>query len=112
LLKNPKILILDEATSALDAQSEQIVQVTTSVQLQNNTTFIDCSFYSFQDTINTVIKNRTVFVVAHRLSTIKHADLIVVVERGKIIESGKHDDLMKLKGHYYNLFKIQMNSKA
>lgn len=87
LLKNPKILILDEATSALDSKSEQLVQ----------------------ETINNVIGDKTVLIVAHRLSTIKNADKIVVLQKGRIIEVGTHDYLMRLKGHYFSLFNLQMN---
>lgn len=87
LLKNPKILILDEATSALDSKSEQLVQ----------------------ETINNVIGDKTVLIVAHRLSTIKNADKIVVLQKGQIIEVGTHDYLMRLKGHYFSLFNLQIN---
>nr|QUF59443.1 ATP-binding cassette transporter Abcb8 [Brachionus angularis] len=88
LLKNPKILILDEATSALDSKSERLVQ----------------------ETINNVIKGHTVIIVAHRLSTIQNADKIVVLQNGKIIEVGTHQELMKLKGHYFSLFNLQTNN--
>lgn len=84
-LKNPPILILDEATSALDLESEQ----------------------SIQEAIEELAKERTTLIVAHRLSTITHADRIVLLEHGRIVEDGSHDALMKQKGHYYNLFQIQ-----
>lgn len=87
LIKNPKILILDEATSALDSKSERLVQ----------------------ETINNVIQGHTVIIVAHRLSTIQKADKIVVMNNGKIKEIGNHQQLMKLKGHYYSLFNLQTN---
>jgi len=84
-LKNPPILILDEATSALDLESEQ----------------------SIQEAIEKLAKERTTLVVAHRLSTITHADRIVLINNGEIAEDGSHEQLMKLQGHYYNLFQIQ-----
>ncbi|SFB10060.1 MULTISPECIES: ABC transporter ATP-binding protein [unclassified Bacillus (in: firmicutes)] len=84
-LKNPPILILDEATSALDLESEQ----------------------SIQESLEELAKERTTFVVAHRLSTITHADRIVLIEHGQIEEVGKHEELMALKGHYYKLFQVQ-----
>lgn len=84
-LKNPPILIFDEATSALDLESEHLIQ----------------------ETMERLASDRTTFIVAHRLSTITHADRIVVVEDGQIIESGSHDQLMKLQGHYYDLYQIQ-----
>jgi len=87
ILKNPKILILDEATSALDSASEQLVQTT----------------------LNDLMKNRTVLVIAHRLSTVKHADNIVVVQDGKIAEQGTHDDLMQRCGSYRTLVETQLN---
>lgn len=84
-LKNPPILILDEATSALDLESESIIQ----------------------ETIEELSSNRTTLIVAHRLSTVTHADKIVVVENGEIVESGSHDALMKHNGVYRNLYDIQ-----
>ena len=84
-LKNPPILILDEATSALDLESEQ----------------------SIQESIEALAKDRTTLIVAHRLSTITHADRIILIEHGKIMEDGTHDELMKLQGHYHDLFQIQ-----
>ncbi|MGG0736890.1 ABC transporter ATP-binding protein [Niallia taxi] len=84
-LKNPPILILDEATSALDLESEQ----------------------SIQEAIEKLAKERTTLIVAHRLSTITHADRIVLINNGEIAEDGSHEQLMKLKGHYFNLFQIQ-----
>lgn len=84
-LKNPPILILDEATSALDLESESIIQ----------------------ETIEELSSNRTTLIVAHRLSTVTHADKIVVVENGEIVESGSHDALMKQNGVYRNLYDIQ-----
>jgi len=85
VLKNPPIMILDEATSALDTESERLVQ----------------------DAIEKMMMNRTSIVIAHRLSTIQNADLIVVMQKGKIVEQGKNEDLLKNKGVYYNLVKMQ-----
>jgi subfamily B ATP-binding cassette protein MsbA len=88
MLKNPPIMILDEATSALDTVTERLVQ----------------------DALNHLMENRTVFAIAHRLSTIRHADKIIVLDAGKIIESGTHDELMKLNGKYKKLHDIQFGS--
>lgn len=85
LLKNPPILILDEATSALDTESEKLVQ----------------------EAIDHLMQNRTTVVVAHRLSTIKKADLICVMSEGKIVERGKHDELIALDGYYKRLCDMQ-----
>ncbi|GAB3059861.1 ABC transporter ATP-binding protein [Salinicoccus sesuvii] len=84
-LKNPPILILDEATSALDLESESIIQ----------------------ETLLELSQNRTTIVVAHRLSTITHADRIFVMVNGQIKESGPHAELMNKQGDYYNLYSIQ-----
>jgi len=84
-LKNPPILILDEATSALDLESEHLIQ----------------------EAIEKLAKDRTTFIVAHRLSTITHADKIVLIEDGKVIEQGTHQELMEREGHYHKLFQIQ-----
>ena len=81
VLKNPPILILDEATSALDTESERLVQ----------------------DALNNLMKNRTSIVIAHRLSTIQNADEIVVLQKGEIIERGKHNELINNKGLYSHL---------
>ncbi|XP_050296701.1 mitochondrial potassium channel ATP-binding subunit [Anthonomus grandis grandis] len=81
LLKDPKILLLDEATSALDAESEKIVQAA----------------------LDNARKGRTVIVIAHRLSTVRNADLILVLDEGKIVEMGTHAQLQKLKGYYWAL---------
>jgi subfamily B ATP-binding cassette protein MsbA len=85
LLARPKIVILDEATSNLDTQSEAFIQ----------------------KSLNVLIQNRTTFVIAHRLSTIQKADQILVIEEGDIVESGKHDELIKVKGRYYELYTYQ-----
>jgi len=85
VLKNPPIMILDEATSALDTESESIVQTA----LEN------------------MMKNRTSIVIAHRLSTIQKADLIVVMQKGSIIEQGKHDELLAKNGVYKKLVTMQ-----
>jgi subfamily B ATP-binding cassette protein MsbA len=85
LLRNPPILILDEATSSLDTESERLVQ----------------------EAINRLMENRTVLVVAHRLSTIRHADLILVLENGCIVERGSHDELLKLNKRYKYFHDIQ-----
>ena len=85
VLKNPPIMILDEATSALDTESERLVQTA----LEN------------------MMKNRTSIVIAHRLSTIQNADMIVVLNKGCIVEQGKHADLLAKKGMYYSLVEMQ-----
>ncbi|MAP54973.1 ABC transporter ATP-binding protein [Altibacter sp.] len=85
VLKNPPIMILDEATSALDTESERLVQ----------------------QALENMMKNRTSVVIAHRLSTIQNADLIVVLSKGKIVEQGKHNELLTKKGIYYNLVEMQ-----
>ena len=85
VLKNPPILVLDEATSALDSESEKLVQ----------------------NALENLMKNKTSLVIAHRLSTIQNADKIIVLEKGKIIESGVHKELMKNDGIYSNLVKMQ-----
>ncbi len=84
-LKNPPILIFDEATSALDLESEQLIQ----------------------DSMERLAADRTTFIVAHRLATITHADTIVVIENGEIVEKGTHEELMAKKGSYYDLYEIQ-----
>jgi len=85
ILKNPPILILDEATSALDSESEKLVQ----------------------EALEHLMAERTTLVVAHRLSTIKHADLICVLHEGRIVERGKHEELYKLGGYYTKLVDMQ-----
>ncbi|XP_044495138.1 ABC transporter B family member 9-like [Mangifera indica] len=90
ILKNPKILLLDEATSALDAESEHIVQ----------------------DALDKVMTNRTTVVVAHRLTTIRNADMIAVVHQGKIVEKGTHEDLIQdPEGAYSQLIRLQEGAK-
>ncbi len=84
-LKNPPLLIFDEATSALDLESE----------------------HTIQEAMEHLASNRTTFIVAHRLATITHADRIVLIEDGEIKEVGSHDELMKMKGHYYDLYQVQ-----
>ena len=86
VLKNPPILILDEATSALDTESERLVQ----------------------DALENLMKNRTSIVIAHRLSTVKNADEICVFHKGKIVERGKHSELLKKDGAYKKLHDLQM----
>lgn len=84
-LKNPPLLILDEATSALDLESEHLIQ----------------------EAVEALAKTRTTFVVAHRLSTITHADRIILIEHGKIVEDGSHEELMEKRGGYWRLFGVQ-----
>ncbi len=87
VLKNPPILILDEATSALDTESEQLVQ----------------------DALTRLMQNRTSIVIAHRLSTVKHADRIIVMDEGRVVEEGRHEDLVEIHdGTYKKLHKLQM----
>lgn len=90
ILADPRILILDEATASVDTITEQKIQ----------------------SAIDTIIKGRTSVVIAHRLSTVKNADLILVVKNGKIIEQGKHTELLKAKGHYYRLYTRQYEDEA
>ncbi len=90
ILGDPKILVLDEATASVDTLTEQKIQ----------------------SAIDTVIKGRTSIIIAHRLSTVKNADLILVVKDGKIIESGKHTELINEKGHYYSLYTRQYEDEA
>ncbi len=87
VMANPPLMILDEATSALDTESERLVQ----------------------DAIENLMKNRTSIVIAHRLSTVQRADLIVVIDEGKVVEQGTHEELVKnSKGVYFKLHKLQM----
>jgi subfamily B ATP-binding cassette protein MsbA len=90
LLKNAPILILDEATSALDSESEKLVQ----------------------QALSNLIRNRTTFVIAHRLSTIRNADTILVLDHGRIVESGSHDTLMQQDGSYRKFFRLQTDEPA
>lgn len=85
ILADPKILILDEATSNLDAESENYIQAS----------------------LKELLKGRTTFVIAHRLSTIRQADQILIIENGKIMERGKHEELIAQKGRYYDLYTFQ-----
>ena len=85
ILNNPSVLIFDEATSAVDSETEKLIQ----------------------DAINKLIKGRTTLMIAHRLSTLRQADKIMVIDRGRIVEFGTPDELMALKGKYYKLVNIQ-----
>jgi ATP-binding cassette subfamily B protein/subfamily B ATP-binding cassette protein MsbA len=88
ILANPQILILDEATSNLDTESEQLIQA------------------SMAD----LLAGRTTFVIAHRLSTVRRADLILLMEDGRIVERGTHDELMQARGVYFDMVMRQMES--
>ena len=84
-LAKPKILILDEATSSVDTITEKHIQ----------------------DAMVKLMKNRTSLIIAHRLSTIQDADVIIVMDHGKIVETGNHEELIKLNGKYNDLYKTQ-----
>ena len=90
LLRNPKILLLDEATSALDSESEKVVQAA----------------------LDAAARGRTTIAVAHRLSTIQKADIIYVFDGGKIVESGSHQELIRVKGRYFELVNMQSLGKT
>ena len=90
ILAEPKILVLDEATASVDTITEQKIQAA----------------------IDTIIRGRTSIVIAHRLSTVKNADVILVVRDGKIAEQGRHEELMRLRGHYYRLYTRQYEDEA
>jgi subfamily B ATP-binding cassette protein MsbA len=87
ILKNPRILLLDEATSSLDTESERLVQ----------------------EALQRLMDGRTTFVVAHRLSTIQHADRILVLDKGELVEEGTHTQLLDRKGLYHYLYTVRLN---
>ena len=89
ILKDPAILILDEATSALDSESERLVQ----------------------EALDKLMKGRTTFVIAHRLSTVRKADIIVVLDKGEIVERGRHDELLAKGGLYKKLYEMQFQQE-
>ena len=90
MLKDPKLLILDEATSALDAESEHLVK----------------------EALDRLMKGRTTLVIAHRLSTVRDADRVVVIDRGTIVQSGDHQTLMEEDGLYRRLVERQLTAAA
>ena len=85
LLSDPRVLLLDEATSSLDTESEALIQ----------------------QSLGRLLQDRTTVVVAHRLSTIQRADLILVIEDGEIVERGRHDELIEIDGRYHQLYTLQ-----
>jgi subfamily B ATP-binding cassette protein MsbA len=89
LLKNAPVLILDEATSSLDTQAERRIQ----------------------EALSALMRDRTTLVIAHRLSTVESADRIIVLDRGRIVESGNHQELLALDGHYAALYRMQFSDE-
>lgn len=89
IVHDPKVMILDEATSNIDTETEQLIQ----------------------DSLKKMMSIGTMLIVAHRLSTIQHVDTIIVLSKGEIIEKGNHQDLLKNKGHYYSLYKLQYQDR-
>ena len=87
LLKNAPVLILDEATSSLDTRSERRIQ----------------------EALDQLMKNRTTLVIAHRLSTVERADCIIVLDRGRVVEDGTHQELLKHDGQYAALYRMQFS---
>jgi len=88
IVHKPKVMILDEATANIDTETETLIQ----------------------DSLQKMMNIGTMIVVAHRLSTIQHADKIIVLQKGEIIEEGNHQELLKNKGHYYKLYELQYHS--
>ena len=89
VIRDPKILVLDEATSSLDVKSEKLIQ----------------------EALERLEKNRTTFIIAHRLSTVRKADKILVLKKGKIVEQGNHEELIAKKGAYYNFYNLQFSEE-
>ena len=89
-VSNPSILILDEATSSIDSYSEQLIQ----------------------DATDTITQHQTSIIIAHRLTTIKKADKIIVMDKGLIVEQGTHQELLDNKGYYSNLHEMQFKKEA
>jgi ABC-type multidrug transport system fused ATPase/permease subunit len=85
MLKNPEIILLDEPTSALDSENEEMVT----------------------QALNELFKGKTVIVIAHRLQTVKHADQILYIDDGQVVESGTHKELLSMKGKYYTMVELQ-----
>jgi ABC-type multidrug transport system fused ATPase/permease subunit len=90
LLMNPRILILDDSTSSVDTQTERLIQAA----------------------LDNLMEGRTTFVIAHRLSTVRRADMILVMDKGRIVEQGTHDELLKLGGLYTEIHDLQLVDHA
>jgi subfamily B ATP-binding cassette protein MsbA len=90
LLRDPPILVMDEATSSLDTESERVIQ----------------------DAVERLLEGRTVFVIAHRLSTVQRADQILVMDRGRVVERGTHAQLLAESGVYRRLYELQLEDHA
>ena len=88
ILLDPKILILDEATAAMDTATERMIS----------------------EALTGISKNRTTIMIAHRLSTLRDVDSLVVIDKGKIVEAGTHDELIRSKGKYFELYKLQLEA--